>query len=129
MDTPTRSGGGRNVGVEPEDAGSENAESLETIRSELDTIRQKLDEESALQPIGPEEAVNMYLEDRREDLVESTVQDYRRSLEFFVEFALSRESNNLTRSPAGRCVNIELGGERNRHTRRSVRRRCVTSCT
>lgn len=95
MDTPTRSGGGRNVGVEPEDAGSENAESLETIRSELDTIRQKLDEESALQPIGPEEAVNMYLEDRREDLVESTVQDYRRSLEFFVEFCALEGIDNL----------------------------------
>lgn len=95
MDAPARNGGGRNVGVEPDHEEDENVESLDGIRSELDTIRQKLDEESALQPIGPKEAVDMYLEDRREELVESTVQDYRRSLEFFVEFCALEGIDNL----------------------------------
>ncbi|SNZ03622.1 Phage integrase, N-terminal SAM-like domain [Natronoarchaeum philippinense] len=95
MDGRTRNGGGYNVNVEPDHGAADNAENLDTIRSELDTIRQKLDEGSTLQPIGPEEAVEVYLEDRREELVESTVQDYQRSLEFFIEFCGLEGIDNL----------------------------------
>ncbi|QSW98166.1 tyrosine-type recombinase/integrase [Haloterrigena alkaliphila] len=71
------------------------SQDLASLRSELNAIQERLSTESDLEPITPEEAAEIYLEDRREDLVESTVQDYRRSLDFFVKFCDLEGIDNL----------------------------------
>lgn len=73
----------------------EDSRDLEGIRSELNAIQNQLSSETSLEPISPEEAVEMYLEDRREDLTASTIRGYRRSLEFFLEFCSLQEITNL----------------------------------
>lgn len=73
----------------------ESPKDLADLQSELTAIQEQLSTESNLEPITPEEAVEIYLEDRRDNLVESTVQDYRRSLEFFIEFCDLEGIDNL----------------------------------
>ena len=59
-----------------------------TVSSEelLDQLTEKLDENSSLKPIGPQEAIERFLRAKKEEIRDKTVTEYRRKLEHFERF-------------------------------------------
>jgi site-specific recombinase XerD len=53
--------------------------------------------ESGLEPIAPEEAVRLYLRDRRTDLAKETIESYRYKLTRFIEWCEKVGLDNLER--------------------------------
>ncbi|MUW15043.1 hypothetical protein GJ633_10500 [Halorubrum sp. CBA1125] len=51
--------------------------------------------DSTLEPIAPEEAVRLYLRDRRTDLAEETIESYRYKLTRFIEWCEQEDVDNL----------------------------------
>jgi site-specific recombinase XerD len=51
--------------------------------------------DSTLEPTGPEEAVRLYLRDRRTDLAEETIESYRYKLTRFIEWCKQEDVDNL----------------------------------
>jgi len=51
--------------------------------------------ESGLEPIAPEEAVRLYLRDRRTELAEETIESYRYKLTRFIEWCEQEDIDNL----------------------------------
>jgi hypothetical protein len=61
-----------------------------------DRLRAILDESAeSLEPITPEDAVEMYLEDRQRDCSAATVKGHRSRLGFFVEWCEAQEIENM----------------------------------
>ena len=68
-----------------------------TVTDELprDVVQALLDEFGSLDPITPQEGVDLYLDSREDELTPKTIEEYESNLEFFLQYCQNNGIDNL----------------------------------